>query len=38
MMKKKIIAIGLAVLMLLTVLSACSGGISLQSEARPCFQ
>lgn len=37
MMKKKIVAIGLAVLMLLTVLSACSGGSASNQKLDPAF-
>lgn len=37
MMKKKIIAIGLAVLMLLIVLSACSGGSASNQKLDPAF-
>ena len=37
MMKKKMMAIGLAVLMLLTVLSACSGGSASNQKLDPAF-
>ena len=36
-MKKKMMAIGLAVLMLLTVLSACSGGSASNQKLDPAF-
>ncbi|WP_195267458.1 DUF3887 domain-containing protein [Eubacterium sp. 1001713B170207_170306_E7] len=37
MMKKKMMAIGLVTLMLLTVLSACSGGSASNQELDPAF-
>ncbi|WP_417088318.1 DUF3887 domain-containing protein [Eubacterium maltosivorans] len=37
MMKKKMIAVGLVVLLLLTVLSACSGGSAFEQKLDPAF-